>query len=84
MKNETQIFQGASKLLEYCVLRLQYGVEILLSRHGKSIIDQQMMLKRLADVAIDIYAMTAVLGRASRSYCIGLQNSAEEVSNDTK
>jgi hypothetical protein len=40
-----------------------------------------MMLKRLADVAIDIYGMTAVLGRASRSYCIGLQNSAEEVSN---
>jgi acyl-CoA dehydrogenase family protein 9 len=68
-----------AKLLEYCVLRLQYGVEISLSRHGQSIIDQQMMLKRLTDVAIDTYAMTAVLGRASRSYCIGLQNSAEEV-----
>jgi acyl-CoA dehydrogenase family protein 9 len=54
-------------------------VEIVLARHGQTIIDQQMMLKRLADVAIDIYAMTAVLGRASRSYCIGLQNSAEEV-----
>lgn len=71
--------QSAAKLLEYCVLRLQYGVEIALSRHGQSIIDQQMLLKRLADVAIDIYAMTAVLGRASRSYCIGLQNSAEEI-----
>lgn len=62
-------------------MRLQYGVETVLLHHGKAVIDQQMMLKRLADVAIDIYAMTAVLGRASRSYCIGLQNSAEEVSN---
>ncbi|KDR19102.1 hypothetical protein L798_06335, partial [Zootermopsis nevadensis] len=67
--------QGSAKLLEYCVLRLQYGVETVLLHHGKAVIDQQMMLKRLADVAIDIYAMTAVLGRASRSYCIGLQNS---------
>lgn len=72
-------FQMSATLLEYCVLRLQYGVEIVLTRHGQTIIDQQMMLKRLADVVIDIYAMTAVLGRASRSYCIGLQNSAEEV-----
>jgi acyl-CoA dehydrogenase family protein 9 len=71
--------QVSATLLEYCVLRLQYGVEIVLTRHGQTIIDQQMMLKRLADVAIDIYAMTAVLGRASRSYCIGLQNSEEEV-----
>lgn len=69
----------ASHLLEYCVLRLQYGVEVALSQHGKDIVDRQMVLKRIADVAIDIYAMTAVLGRASRSYCIGLQDSNEEV-----
>lgn len=82
MSNEKwkpKCFQVSATLLEYCVLRLQYGVEIVLTRHGQTIIDQQMMLKRLADVAIDIYAMTAVLGRASRSYCIGLQNAAEEV-----
>ena len=73
--------QTAAKLLEYCVLRLQYGVEVALVRHGKEIIERQMVLRRLADVVIDIYSMTAVLGRASRSYCIGLQDSKEEASN---
>ncbi|KAJ9580258.1 hypothetical protein L9F63_004071 [Diploptera punctata] len=69
----------AAKLLEYCVLRLQYGVEIALARHGREIVERHMVLKRLADVVIDIYVMTAVLGRASRSYCIGLQDSKEEM-----
>lgn len=39
----------------------------MLIRHKKKIIDQQFLLKRLADAAIDIYAMVAVLSRASRS-----------------
>lgn len=70
----------ASKILEYAVLRLQFATEIMLQRYGANIIDQQMMLKRLADTAIDIYAMTCVLSRASRSYCIGLRNSQMEAS----
>ncbi|CAH3025325.1 unnamed protein product [Porites evermanni] len=41
--------------------------EKLLIRHGKKIVDQQFLLKRLADAAIDIYGMAAVLSRASRS-----------------
>ena len=45
----------------------------------QNIIDQQMDLKMIADVAIDLYAMTAVIGRASRSYCIGLRNADHEV-----
>ncbi|PSN49598.1 Acyl-CoA dehydrogenase family member 9 [Blattella germanica] len=71
--------QPAAKILEYCILRLQYGVEVALQRHGKLIVDKQLTLKRLADSVIDIYAMTAVLGRASRSHCIGLQDSPEEM-----
>lgn len=39
----------------------------------------QMDLRRVADVAIDLYSMTAVLSRASRSHCIGLRNSDHEV-----
>ncbi|XP_076325006.1 complex I assembly factor ACAD9, mitochondrial-like isoform X1 [Tachypleus tridentatus] len=65
--------------LEYSVTRLQYGVELVLARHGKVIVDHQMELRRLADVAIDVYAMTAVLARASRSYCIGLKYADHEV-----
>ncbi|PVD25321.1 hypothetical protein C0Q70_15821 [Pomacea canaliculata] len=45
----------------------------------RKVVDQQMELKRVAEIVIDLYAMTAVLGRASRSYCIGLRNADHEV-----
>ncbi|KAG8236346.1 hypothetical protein J437_LFUL010480, partial [Ladona fulva] len=66
-------------MLEYCVLRLQYAVEVALARHGKNIAEEQITLGKIANIAIDTYAMTAVLSRASRSYCIGLRNAAEEI-----
>lgn len=65
--------------LEYCVLRLQFAVNIFFSRYGSDVINMQLELMRLADTAVKIYAMTCVLGRASRSYCIGLRNSESEV-----
>jgi acyl-CoA dehydrogenase family protein 9 len=67
--------------LEYSVLRLQYGVEMLLQRHGAKVSDPKVQIEvaRLADVIIDVYAMTCVLARASRSYCIGLPNADTEV-----
>lgn len=55
------------------------AIEVLLTRHGKEVSTKQMDLRRVADIAIDLYAMTAVLSRASRSYCIGLQNADHEV-----
>lgn len=42
-------------------------VESLLIKYGKNIVEQQFLLNRLADCAIDIYAMTVVLSRATRS-----------------
>ncbi|KAK5650752.1 hypothetical protein RI129_001781 [Pyrocoelia pectoralis] len=65
--------------LEYCVLRLQFATEALLARHGQEVQNQHMDLKRLADCLVDIYVMTACLGRASRSYCIGLRNAHYEI-----
>ena len=55
------------------------ATEAALTRHGKKITEKQMELRRMADIVIDLYAMTAVLGRASRSYSIGLPNCAHEV-----
>ncbi|CAG2053996.1 unnamed protein product [Timema podura] len=75
----SSIIEVPSKLLEYCVLKLQYASEMVLTRHGSEVGEYQMELSRLADIAIDVFAMTAVLGRASRSYCIGLQNGSDEV-----
>lgn len=70
-----------AEALEYCVKRFQYAVESVLSRHGKKVTDpgNQMELARLADCAIDIYGMTAVLGRSSRAYCIGVKNADHEI-----
>ncbi|GFO48918.1 very long-chain specific acyl-coa dehydrogenase, mitochondrial [Plakobranchus ocellatus] len=42
-------------------------IEDLLLKYNKRIIDEQFILKRLADAAIDIYGMVAVLSRTSRS-----------------
>lgn len=71
--------QDGADSLEYCVKRLKYTVEIVLQRYGKEIIEQQMVLSNLADMVIQTYAMACVLGRASRSYCIGLPNADKEV-----
>lgn len=45
----------------------------------QTIVDEQLILKRVADVMIHLYAMTAVLSRASRSISIGLRNHDHEV-----
>ncbi|XP_003410003.2 complex I assembly factor ACAD9, mitochondrial isoform X1 [Loxodonta africana] len=54
-------------------------VETLLLRFGKTIVEEQMVLKRVANILINLYSMTAVLSRASRSVRIGLRNHDHEV-----
>ncbi|XP_075869390.1 complex I assembly factor ACAD9, mitochondrial [Nelusetta ayraudi] len=69
----------SAKKLEQNVALFGSTVESLLYRYGKSIVDEQLILKRVADVLIHLYAMTAVLSRASRSISIGLRNHDHEV-----
>ncbi|XP_044026873.1 complex I assembly factor ACAD9, mitochondrial [Siniperca chuatsi] len=69
----------SAKKLEQNVSLFGSTVESLLYRYGKTIVDEQLILKRVADVLINIYAMTAVLSRASRSISIGLRNHDHEV-----
>lgn len=40
---------------------------MVLIKYGKNIVNEQFILNRLANASIDIYAMAAVLSRASRS-----------------
>ncbi|EDL35062.1 acyl-Coenzyme A dehydrogenase family, member 9, isoform CRA_b [Mus musculus] len=54
-------------------------VETLLLRFGKNIVEEQLVLKRVANILINLYGMTAVLSRASRSIRIGLRNHDHEV-----
>ncbi|KAL4659919.1 very long-chain specific acyl-CoA dehydrogenase, mitochondrial [Arapaima gigas] len=53
-------------------------VEEMLLKHNKKIIDEQFVLKRVADSAIDLYAMVVVLSRASRSLSQGLPSAQHE------
>lgn len=54
------------------------SVEKLLIKHGKNIIGEQFLLNRLAAAAIDIYAMTCVLSRCTKSLNSGLQSAHHE------
>ncbi|XP_052002200.1 very long-chain specific acyl-CoA dehydrogenase, mitochondrial-like isoform X1 [Xyrauchen texanus] len=58
----------------------QFGAvtEELLLKHGKKIIDKQFVLKRVADCAIDLYAMVVVLSRASSSLGQGHSSAQHE------
>lgn len=47
-------------------------------KHGKNIIDQQFLLSRLADCAIDIYAMVCVLSRATRATKLNFESAEHE------
>uniref|UniRef100_A0A8B9BW19 Complex I assembly factor ACAD9, mitochondrial n=1 Tax=Anser brachyrhynchus TaxID=132585 RepID=A0A8B9BW19_9AVES len=67
------------KKLEENVYYFGNTVRGLLSRFGKTIVDEQLVLKRVADVVINLYAMTATISRASRSISIGLRNHDHEV-----
>ncbi|CAN9512179.1 unnamed protein product [Ophioblennius macclurei] len=69
----------SAKKFEQNVSLFGSTVESLLYRYGKSIVDEQLVLKRVADVLINLYAMTAVLSRSSRSISIGLRNHDHEV-----
>ncbi|CAL8337579.1 unnamed protein product [Merluccius merluccius] len=71
--------EDSAKKLEQNVYHFGSVVESVLYRYGKTIVDEQLVLKRVADVIINMYAMTAVLSRASRSICIGLRNHDHEV-----
>ncbi|XP_020007058.2 very long-chain specific acyl-CoA dehydrogenase, mitochondrial isoform X1 [Castor canadensis] len=53
-------------------------VEAKLIKHKKGIINEQFLLQRLADGAIDLYAMAVVLSRASRSLSEGYPTAQHE------
>ncbi|XP_056641483.1 complex I assembly factor ACAD9, mitochondrial [Diorhabda sublineata] len=71
--------ENPSKQLEYCVKRLEFASEVLLVRYGGDIVNYHMELRRLANVIVDTYVTAACLGRASRSYCIGVQHGDVEM-----
>lgn len=56
-----------ASLLEQHVADLEYNVKKLFWKHGKKIIEMQFALKRVSDIAIDLFAMSCVVSRVSRA-----------------
>lgn len=68
-----------SELLETCLLRFEHGVSTALYRDACFLVEDQWALNRIAEGVMLLYAMTAVISRASRSYCIGSRNAFQEL-----
>lgn len=71
-------FKETIERLEESILRMHVGTEILLHRFGSDAGGCHPEIRKLGESAIRNYAMFASVGRASRSYCIGLRYSAYE------
>lgn len=70
--------EPAANFLEFSILRLNASAEIILARHGITVVQHTVEVAKLAEAAMLCYAMYATVARASRSYCIGLRNADQE------
>jgi acyl-CoA dehydrogenase family protein 9 len=57
--------QKAAKIYEKSVVELANASDSLLKKYGKGVTDQQHQLKRLGDIAIDLYVGLCALSRAA-------------------
>ncbi|ESO10212.1 hypothetical protein HELRODRAFT_185321 [Helobdella robusta] len=65
--------------LEVRVLKLKHLVTKYWTTYFNELQEQQMALKRFADIAIHAYAVISCLARATRSKAIGLQHADQEI-----
>lgn len=61
-----------------CIELFGHTVENMLIKHGRSIIEEQFLLNRLAQAAIDTYTMAVILSRCSNSINRKLPSAAYE------
>jgi acyl-CoA dehydrogenase family member 9 len=61
-----QLLRESAGIYERYTVELARASDFLLRKHGKSIADRQQALKRVADVAIDLFVGLCVLSRAAR------------------
>lgn len=69
----------SSKSAADCINLFGLTVENLLLKHNKNIVDRQWELNRLADAVIDIYAMSVILSRATKSITQKLDSADHEI-----
>merc|ERR1719184_393963 len=71
-------FAGAAAVLSQDTSMFGTSVEKALIKHGKEVINQQFLLNRIANAAIDIYVATCVISRCSSSLEQGLESAHYE------
>ncbi|XP_067622266.1 very long-chain specific acyl-CoA dehydrogenase, mitochondrial isoform X2 [Eurosta solidaginis] len=71
--------QRYSKGTAACIEMFGKTVEGLLLKYGKSIVNEQFILNRLANAAIDVYAMTVTLSRSTRALNLRLPTAQHEI-----
>lgn len=71
--------QPYAKETGHCIDLFGQTVETLLVKYGKNIVQQQFVLNRLADAAIDIYAMIVTQSRSSRAANLNLPTAEHEL-----
>jgi very long chain acyl-CoA dehydrogenase len=71
--------QPAAALISEGTGLFSAGVRDLVMKHGKGIIEAQLPLWRVADAAIDLYAMTAVTSRAAKALEDGSHTAQHEL-----
>ena len=57
--------RGAATIYERYTVELAKSADVLLRRYGKSIADRQHALKRIADIAVDLFVGLCTLSRAA-------------------
>jgi acyl-CoA dehydrogenase family protein 9 len=60
------LLKKEAAMIEEAVVELSTNIDVLLRRHGKNIHLMQFAQKRIADIAIDLYAMLCLLARVTR------------------
>jgi acyl-CoA dehydrogenase family protein 9 len=65
-KSHPSLHKMAGLLEEYSA-EFATQIEVLLRRHGRDIALKQFAQKRIADIAIDLYAMSCILSRVSKA-----------------
>ncbi|XP_070609974.1 LOW QUALITY PROTEIN: very long-chain specific acyl-CoA dehydrogenase, mitochondrial-like [Erythrolamprus reginae] len=70
--------EDSAALVSRAVELFGEAIESLLLKYGAAVADKQFHLKRIADAAIDTYAMAVALSRASRALFLGLPTAQHE------
>ena len=71
--------QRSGRRLEWCAAKIPYVAEELLVQRGANLQLEEENLSRLCDLVTEVYVMTCVLSRASRSLTLGLDTFEMEV-----